>query len=167
VLRVGTTASADLPRECAPSGNVLFEIDQAADRASKLVTATTKLYPNGAWRTEWIDVDGKVARTAVGCLVPSSVDHIRDDLRAAKWKVTHYPIACRGYSPRFTTYSWNRRVMFTDRVCSHDTLDDDSRQVLERIDCTLDVPDDLDTPGVPRRYRGDGWRDACSGVLCK
>ena len=143
----------------------MFEIDQRADRGEKLVTSTSKLYGNGAVRTEWIDVDGTVVRRGSGCLEQSTVDSIRADLRTAKWTVTHHRIACRAYSPRFTEYVWAGRKLFTNRVCSHDILDDESRHLLDILEVELRIPDDLDGAKV-QRPRNDR-RDNCTGMLCK
>ena len=137
-------AMADPARECKPAGSVLFEIDQLADADAKLPTATTKLYDNGAWRTDWIDANGKVTRSGGGCLEPKQIDAIRADLRAAKWRVTHNRITCRAHSPRYTTYAWNGRREFTERVCSPDALDDGSWALVKRIREAVHAPTDLD-----------------------
>ena len=137
------------PHECKPSGGLLFEVDQRATRKAKLTTATTRLYENGSWKTEVVDVDGTVARTLVGCLESTVVDTIRVSLRDATWKTTHRKVTCRPDDRRFTQYRWKGRLVYTERACNVDALDDDSQHVLDLIAFDLHIPDDLDSAAVP------------------
>src|SRR5262245_35986513 len=83
------------PRQCKPAGGLLFEIAQRANHKAKLTTATTRLYENGSWKTEVVDLDGKLMRTRSGCLDPSDVASIRAGLRSAGWKTTRTNETCR------------------------------------------------------------------------
>lgn len=134
---------------CKPSGTVLFEVDQRADAKRKLVTATTRLYRNGAWRTQVIDVDGKPMRSTEGCLAPDALAGVRDDLTEATWKVVRTQLVCREDSRRVTVYRWNGKPVYTERSCNTKVLDPGSLDALVRIRATLRVPDDLD--GQDRR----------------
>src|SRR5690242_12832772 len=87
--------TAAAPRTCKPGGGVLFEIAQRAVKGARLVTATTRLYRNGGWRTEVIDVDGKVARSEAGCLETSQLDEVRGELARASWKTAKTDTHCR------------------------------------------------------------------------
>ena len=135
--------------ECKPSGGVLFEVDQRANRKAKLTTATTRLNENGTWRTEVVDVDGTLARTLVGCLKSAVVDTIRVSLRDAAWKTTRRKVTCRPDDRRSTQYRWKGRLLYTERACNVDALDDDSRHVLDLIAFHVRIPDDLESAGVP------------------
>ena len=153
LVALAQTAAADPAskptRECKPSGGVMFEVAQRVDRKAKLPTATTQLYENGAWTTKVIDVDGKIARTRSGCLEQSEVDSIRESLRAAKWKATRSNATCRADQPRSTTYKWRGRLLYTERTCNIDVLDDDSQHALDLVEIQLRVPLGLDGGGAP------------------
>ena len=123
--------------DCKPAGGVMFEIGRGVVRNAKLPTATTQLFENGAWRTEVIDVDGRLARQRSGCLEPTAVEVIRESLRAARWKLARSKATCRADQPRFTTYRWKRRLLFTDRTCNIDVLDEDSQHALDLVDSYL------------------------------
>ena len=136
-------------RDCKPAGGVLFEVAQRADRKAKLTTATTRLFENGAWRTEIFDVDGKLARSRSGCLGAADVDSIRKELRSANWTSTRASVTCRADQPRFTLYQWKARLLYTERTCNVEALDDESRHALDIIELHLHAPVDLDRGGVP------------------
>jgi hypothetical protein len=155
VMAMGATALAQppqsppRPRECKPGGGVLFEVDQLADRRAKLTTATTRLYDNGSWKTEVVDVDGKLARTQAGCLERSQLDNVLADLRNAKWKTTRADVSCRADEPRFTVYKWRGRALYTERTCNVHVLDEDSRRALDLMVFYLKIPN-LDGGSLPR-----------------
>ena len=149
VLAMVHVATADpRPRTCKPAGGLLVEVDQRA-RTAHLATATSWLYENGSWRTEIIGTDGKLARTRTGCLDPLQVDRLRDQLRNATWKTTSSTVACRSDQPRSTVYKWKSRMLYTERTCNVDVLDEDSRRVLEAIDYYVQLPEDLDGASAP------------------
>ncbi len=139
------------PRVCKPSGAVLFEVAQRADPKRKVVTATTKLYSNGAFTTHVFDVDRKVMRTTSGCLDRVELEGIREDLAGAVWKTTRTQATCSSSGVRFTVFRWRGKLLYTERTCNTNTLDQDSQQVLERIKVWLRVPDDLDGAREPPR----------------
>ena len=138
------------PRQCDPAGGVLFEIDQRA--LGKRTTSTTLLYANGAWRTKTFDSDGKPAETDQGCLEDYQVKRVNEALRGAKWKVTHTKPSC-ALSPRWTTYKWKTRTIYTERTCSGDALDADSDQALGEIELYVVAPN-LDDATLPRTRHG-------------
>jgi hypothetical protein len=142
------TAAADPARTCKPSGGVLFEVAQHAKRRA-LPTSTTRLYANGAWKLQVIDVDGKVARTDSGCLEPSQVKSIRESLRAAPWKTTRSDRTCRADQPRFTTYTWRHRLLYTERTCNERVLDVASQRALDLA--TFYVTPPVDHGGMPHQ----------------
>lgn len=146
----GSAKDAAPPRSCAPAGGLLFEIDQLATSKAKLTTAKTRLYGNGAWKTEFFDVDGKLARTRAGCLEHSQLDSIKAGLRSAKFTTTASDATCRKDDPRFTVYKLKGKTLYTEHSCNVDVLDRDSRGALDLIEYYLSVPSDPDGAGSPR-----------------
>ncbi len=147
LVRTAAAEPATPARTCKPSGGVLFEVAQHA-KHRVLPTSTTRLYANGAWKLEVIDVDGKVARTDAGCLGPSQVKSIRESLRAAPWKTTRSDRTCRVDQPRFTTYRWKHRLLYTERTCNERVLDADSQRALDLVTYYVRPPVDHGS-GVP------------------
>jgi len=148
-----STAAAEpaKPRTCSPAGGVLFEIDQRA--TGKRTTATTRLYANGAWRSQTFDTDGTRADTEQGCLAPDVMKAIADALRGAPWKVTHSQPTCT-LSPRWSTFKWKTRTLFTERDCSGNSLDEQSTQALDLIEAYVPLPsldDDMRCVANPLR----------------
>jgi hypothetical protein len=141
LVRTAAADPATPARTCKPSGGVLFEVAQHA-RRRVLPTSTTRLYANGAWKLQVIDVDGKVARTDAGCLEPSQVKSIRESLRAAPWKTTRSDRTCRADQPRFTTYTWKHRLLYTERTCNERVLDPDSQRALDLVTFYVTPPVD-------------------------
>ena len=150
VLAMAHVAAAE-PRTCKPAGGVLFEIQQRAVKGARLVTATTRLYGSGGWRTEVIDVDGKVARSEAGCLETSELDEVRGELARAEWRTTKSDTHCRADQPRFTRYIWRGRLVYTERTCNAVVLDPVSRHALDEVAFAVGAPVDLDGARVPTR----------------
>lgn len=148
VLTISLLATACSPRvrECRPTGSVLLEVDQRAVPQAKLTTATTRLYESGAWTREVMDADGKRVRTEAGCLQPAQLDSILTGLRHATWTTAPSGRSCRADQPRFTVFRWKGRVLYTERTCNAEVLDQDSRAVLDSIEIDLHLPDDPDGP---------------------
>ena len=163
LLRTAAADPASKPiRECKPAGGVLFEVAQRVEHKAKLPTATTRLYENGAWKTEVVDVDGKLARTHSGCVEASDVDRIRESLRAAKWKTERTNATCRADQPTFTTYKWKRRLLYTERTCNIDVLDEDSQHTLDLIELYLRVPVELEGGGLQRECLANPLAKGCN-----
>ena len=147
--------------ECKPAGGLLFEIAQRADHKAKLTTATTRLYENGSWKTQVLDVDGKLMRTHAGCLNASDVTSIRASLRSAKWRTTRTDTRCRADQPRFTLYKWKGRLLYTERTCNIDVLDDESQKALDLVEFYLRAPTQLDGGAVPQECLSNPLAKGC------
>ena len=106
----------------------MFEIRERAD--TQLSTATTKIYSSGAWTFTPVDKDGHVGRTSRGCFDQRTLTSIRKAVQRAPWTISHPQIMCFAYSPRFTQYVLNGRLMFTQRMCGGEQTDD---QTLDAI----------------------------------
>jgi hypothetical protein len=160
--RLGAADPPSRTRDCVPTGVVLLEVDQSADPRARLVTATTELYDNGAWKTVVIDVDGKVARTRKGCLETAQIDAIRRELNDATWATHRSELSCRSDNPRFTLYKWKSRTVYTERTCNTGALDDSSRHALDIVELYLQVPVDLDGATLSPTCRENPLAPGCN-----
>jgi hypothetical protein len=139
-----------MPDACKASGDVLFEIDQRAvvgarEVAGAVPTSELVLYTSGAW-TFTSHADGKLARTASGCLGAPVVRTIRDDLKRATWQVKTADAACAAISSEYTVYSANGKAVWTQRMCQLDYLDEASQKSLAEISKILE---DAAAPHTP------------------
>jgi hypothetical protein len=127
------TASKPAPRAdaCRPAGSVLFEIDHRVDPGAKLGTSTTKVFANGAWTYDETDAEGKAAPQRTGCLGKPDVKQLETALHGAPWKVTTARFHCMAVSSTFTVYQVDGKPVFTQRLCSGESLDDKSRAILD------------------------------------
>jgi hypothetical protein len=116
---------------CAPSGTVLFEIDHRVDPGAKLATSSTKVFGNGAWTHDETDADGKALAPTAGCLAKNDVATLETTLKGAPWKVTTARIHCMAMSATFTVYQVHGKPVFTQRLCSGESLDEKSRAKLD------------------------------------
>jgi hypothetical protein len=109
---------ADGPSACKATGSPLFQIDQLD---TTRVTASTKIYDSGAWTT-----DG-----ASGCTDEATIASVRA-LLAAPWTISH-PIHCDLATSKSTSYYSNGKLLFNERVCNADALDDKSAKNLAEL----------------------------------
>jgi hypothetical protein len=116
---------------CPPSGTALFEIDHRVDPGAKLATSATKVFGNGAWTHDETDADGKALGTTTGCLAKNDVATLETTLKGAPWKVTTARMHCMAMSATFTVYQVNGKPVFTQRLCSGESLDEKSRAKLD------------------------------------
>ncbi len=123
------------PSTCAARGTPMFEIRERADM--QLSTSTTKVYASGAWTFTPVDKDGRVGRTSRGCFDQRTLSSIRKAVQRAPWTITHPKIMCFAYSPRFTQYVLNGRVMFTQRMCGGEQADDQTKLALDFVEQRL------------------------------
>lgn len=134
--------------DCKPDGDVLLEVAQRTMPHVHGSTAKTKVWANGAWMTEVHDGGHNVARTRAGCLDDAKLGRIRARMDSASWKTVRSKRACRSDQPRFTTYTWKGRLVYTERTCNTQVLDADSRKALDAVSVVLGVPLDLDADNV-------------------
>lgn len=123
---------------CRPGGKVVFEIDHRVEPGAKLATATVKLYGGGAWTRDETDADGKAAPQTSGCLAKQDAKHVASELRSAPWKVTTARIHCMAMSSTFTEFRVDGKLVFTQKLCSGQSLDDKSRSVLDHAVAQLE-----------------------------
>jgi hypothetical protein len=105
--------------DCKPTGAPVFTID-AVDRGK--VTSSTKLFGNGAWT---VDANG-------GCADKAIATKVQALLAGAPWKISH-PIHCEMMTTTWTNYYASGKLLFSERACNPDQLDDASAKSLAEI----------------------------------
>jgi hypothetical protein len=132
------TAAPDTPTKpappadaCRPTGAVLFQIDHRVDPGAKLATSTTKLFANGAWAHDETSDEGKAAAQRTGCIAKPDIKQLDTALHGVPWKVTTARVHCMAMTPQFTVFQVDGKPVFTQRLCSGQSLDDKSRAVLD------------------------------------
>ena len=125
---------------CKPAGAVVFQIDHKVEPGAKLATSAAKLYATGAWTHDETDAEGKAQPRASSCLARPDVKQVADALHAAPWKITTARIHCMAMSPQFTEYRVNGKLVFTQKLCSGQNLDDKSRAALDKAIALVEPP---------------------------
>ena len=132
------TAAPDTPAPparradaCRTTGKVTFEIGHRVDPGAKLPTSSTKVFAGGGWTHDETDADGKAAAQRTGCLAKPDAKQLETTLAGAPWKITKAQFHCMAVSAQFTVYQVDGKTVFTDRLCSAESLDDKSRAKLD------------------------------------
>jgi hypothetical protein len=125
---------------CKPGGKVVFEIDHRVEPGAKVGTSTSKLYASGAWTHDETDGDGKAQPPTTGCLGKAAADDVGASLKAAPWKITMARIRCMAMSPQYVEFLVNGKRVYTQKLCSGQTLDDKSRAALDKAIAQLEPP---------------------------
>jgi len=125
---------------CKPAGAAVFEIGHRVEPGAKLSTSTVKLYASGAWTHDEADADGKAQPQTAGCLARPDVKQATDGLHAAPWKVTTAAVHCMAMSSSFTEYRVDGKLVFTQKLCSGQNLDDKSRAALDKATALVEPP---------------------------
>jgi hypothetical protein len=116
---------------CRASGKVTFEIDQRVDPGAKLPTSSVKVFANGAWTRDETDADGKALPQRIGCLAKPDAQQLETALAGAPWKIIKAQFHCMAMTPQFTVYQVDGKPVFTQRLCSGESLDEKSRSKLD------------------------------------
>jgi hypothetical protein len=124
------------PKGCVARGTPMFAIDKKADPGAKLKTSSFKIYESGAWTFQPVDADGKAGVLERGCFAGDDLAKIKEDVKAP-WKVTTAKFHCMMYSPSFTEYSVNGKLVYTARMCSGKSLDDASTKALADLEAKV------------------------------
>jgi hypothetical protein len=125
---------------CKATGAVVFQIDHKVESGAKLATSVVKLYASGAWTHADVDAEGKAQPQTTGCVARPEVKPIADALHAAPWKTTTAKIHCMAMSPQFTEYRVDGKLVFTQKLCSGQNLDDKSRAALDKAVALVEPP---------------------------
>jgi hypothetical protein len=128
------------PAACKPTGTAVFQIDHKVEPGAKLATSAVKLYPTGAWTHDQTDAEGKAQPQASGCLARPDVKQVVDALHAAPWKITTARVHCMAMSSQFTEYRVDGKLVFTQKLCSGQNLDDKSRAALDKAIALVEPP---------------------------
>jgi hypothetical protein len=126
---------------CVAKGTPVLEIEHKADAKAKLATSTFKLYESGAWTLDSKDPEGKAGEPKRGCFSADDKKALDADLKV-EWKVTTAQIHCMAYSPAFTDYTVNGKLVYTARICSGKTLDEASQKALTDIEAHVKAATD-------------------------
>jgi hypothetical protein len=129
---------ATRPDACRASGKVIFEIDHRVDPGAKLPTSAVKVFATGAWIREESDADGKPLAQHTGCLARPDVKQLETTLHGAPWKIAKAQFHCMAVSAQFTVYQVDGKPVFTDRLCSGESLDNKSRAKLDAAIALVD-----------------------------
>ena len=116
---------------CRPTGKVLFEIDHKVIPGAQGETSTIKAFYTGAWTREGVDAGGKPEAQTFGCLDQAYTKELASSLHGVPWKVTTARIRCMAISPTFTEYRVDSKLVYTEKLCSGQSLDDKSRAALD------------------------------------
>jgi hypothetical protein len=144
LVALTATAAADPPARRAPSracereGDVMFEsavrLDEGIDpKTAKVPTQITRLWDTGGWSHDEYDGAGKLTASTTGCLSPSEVKPIHDELFAAKWTLHVTPVGCDAMSASHTEYHSYGKLIAADYVCPWQALDEASAKALADI----------------------------------
>ncbi|HEV7555277.1 MAG TPA: hypothetical protein VGO00_07485 [Kofleriaceae bacterium] len=110
------TARAD---DCKATGKPLFTID-TVDMGK--VTSSTKLYDNGAWTVD----------ATSGCADKAVAPKVKTLMAKAPWTISH-PVHCMIATSKWTNYYTGDKLLFSERACNPDKLDDVSENTLAEI----------------------------------
>ena len=135
---------APAPAACKPTGAAVFQIDHKVEPEAKLATSAVKLYPTGAWTHDQTDAEGKAQPLTTGCLAKPEIKQVADALHAAPWNITTARVHCMAMSSQFTEYRVDGKLVFTQKLCSGQNLDDKSRAALDKAIALVEPP------GAPR-----------------
>jgi len=123
---------------CRPTGAVLFEIDHRVTPGAKLSTSTVKVFATGAWTRTEADAEGKPVAPRAGCIAAPELNQLETALDGAAWKVTSARIRCMAISAEFTEYQVHGKLVYTQRLCSGQSLDEASRAKLDAAIAKVD-----------------------------
>ena len=125
------------PAACAEAGTPLFAIHHDVDAGAKLPTSTTTLYETGAWVTQGTDASGKALPEQKGCLSADQTAQLKAELEGSPWKVSHHRFHCMAYSASYTVYELAGKEVYTARLCSPDSLDDQSEKAIQDVEAAI------------------------------
>jgi hypothetical protein len=121
------------PKGCVAHGTPVFEIDHRVDPGAKMPTSTFKIFESGAWTYESTDAEGKAGEPLRGCFAGDDLAAIKKDLESP-WKITNAKFHCMAHSSAFTEYSVNGKIVFTQRICNGQSLDEASQKALTELE---------------------------------
>jgi hypothetical protein len=125
-----------LKSACAdPSGTVLVAVDRIkqGSQGTPDQKQTATIFNNGAW--SMTDTVGGAAEA--GCVSDADRIRLRDELANAPWQIKHAKFRCMMVSLVHTEYSVHGKLVWTEKVCSGETLDKASAAAIADVDAVM------------------------------
>jgi len=93
----------------------------------------TKIFEGNGWLAQDIDKAGKTSNEDHGCMSPSDIRELQDKLAKARWKITTARVHCMAMAQTATAYTVKGKVVWTEKMCSGQTLDKDSAAAIDAV----------------------------------
>jgi hypothetical protein len=141
-LLVASTATAgpvvaEKKLGCRVDGATVVEI-KLVQLGSEPAGHVTKIFSGEGWRTQQIDKAGKPTDEKHGCVGGTEVHDLEAKLDKAKWKITTARNHCMAMATTSTEYSVKGKVVWSERMCSGQTLDKDSAAAIDAVKALVD-----------------------------
>jgi hypothetical protein len=117
---------------CRSEGPTAVEV-KIVQLGSEPAGHVTKLFEGNGWTIADIDKSGKADKEEHGCLGPSDLRELQAKLDKAKWKITTARNHCMVMATTSTEYTVRGKVVWTERMCSGQTLDKDSAAAIDAV----------------------------------
>jgi len=137
-LMLATATASATPAEpakkpaCSSAGAPVVEI-KLVQLGSEPAGHVTKIFKGDGWRVQDIDKAGKVSDDKQGCADSADVKDLRAKLDKAKWKITTARNHCMAMATTSTEYRVKGKLVWTERMCSGQTLDTDSAAAIDAV----------------------------------
>jgi hypothetical protein len=117
------------PKGCVARGTPMFELDHGPIGTAKQPSSTFKIHDSGAWTFESKDADGKAGEPQRGCFAGDDLTAIKADV-SVPWKTSAVGIRCMAMSTTSDKVMVKGKLVFTEKVCNDQKLDDASAKAL-------------------------------------
>jgi hypothetical protein len=94
---------------------------------------TATIFDGGAWTMT--DTVGGAPES--GCVPDADLGRLRDELAKAPWQIQHAKFRCMMVSLVHTDYSVHGKLVWTEKVCSGETLDKASAAAIADVDAVM------------------------------
>jgi hypothetical protein len=141
------------PKMCSEDGRIIFtSTDRSLAPQSKAPLKMFVLKDTGRWALSTY-VSGKLSASSEGCLAVEKAKAIRDSIDHAEWKRTPNAVVCDAVAATATDYEGTgHRKLFTNEICSAESLDPTSAKHLSEI--LLIVSPLVDPPAATELHDG-------------
>lgn len=131
----GPTEPAKKPA-CSSAGKPVVEV-KLVKLGSEPAGHVTKIFHGDGWRAQEIDKAGKITDDKQGCADGTDVRDLEAKLAKAMWRVTTARFHCMAMATTATEYRVKGKLVWTERMCSGQTLDKDSAAAIAAVDALL------------------------------
>jgi hypothetical protein len=134
LVLVASTAYADKMKKlpCPSEGTPVIEV-KVVQLGSEPAGHVTKIFERDGWLVQDIDKAGKPANEQHGCVGGTAVHDVQAKLDKAHWKITTARNHCMAMAQTATEYSVKGKVVWTEKMCSGQTLDKDSASAIDAV----------------------------------